>query len=88
MTPPPTAIKKLREYTCDHVVPSAPFDERTTTDVVSVPPPGSNPCARPTPPRHIAPVPAPDPVLVGIPVVSNEIGISAYATAFVHKVDV
>ena len=88
ITPPPTAIKKLREYTCDHDVPSAPLDERTTTDVVSTPPPPNNPCARPTPPRHIAPVPAPDPPLVGIPVVSNDIGISAYATAFVHKVGV
>ena len=29
------------------------------TDVVSAPPPGRSPWARPTPPRHIAPVPAP-----------------------------
>jgi hypothetical protein len=62
--------------------------DRTTTDVVSPPPPGSNPWARPTPPRHIAPVPAPAPALVGIPVVNNEIGIFAKATAFVDKVGV
>ena len=88
ITPPPTAIRKFREYTCDHVVPSAPFDDLATTDVVSLPPPGSKPCARPTPARHIAPVPAPTPALVDIPVVNNEIGIFAYAMAFVHKVGV
>jgi hypothetical protein len=84
--PPPTAIRKLREYTCDHVVPSAPFADRTTTEVVSVPPLGRSPCVRPTPPLHIAPVPAPAPVLVCIPVVSSEIEIFTYATALVHKV--
>jgi hypothetical protein len=88
ITPPPTAIRKFREYTCDHVVPSAPFDDRTITLVVSPPPPGRSPCARPTPPRHIAPVPAPTPALVTIPVVNNEIGIFANVTAFVHKVGV
>jgi hypothetical protein len=88
ITPPPTAIRKLREYTWDHDVPSAPLLERTTTDVVSVPPPGSNPWARPAPARHIAPVPAPTPALLGIPVVNNEIGIFTKATAFVHKVGV
>jgi hypothetical protein len=62
--------------------------DRTTTDVVSVPPLGSNPWARPTPPRHIAPVPAPAPALLGIPVVNNEIGIFTKATAFVDKVGV
>ena len=86
--PPPTAIRKLREYTCDQVVPSAPFDDRTITLVVSLPPPGSNPCARPTPPRHIEPVPAPTPALVGIPDVNNEIGIFANVTALVHNVGV
>ena len=88
IAPPPTAIRKFREYVCDHVVPSAPLLERTTTDVVSPPPPGSKPCARPTPPRHIAPVPAPAPALLGIPVVNNEIGIFAKVTAFVDKVGV
>jgi hypothetical protein len=83
IVPPPTAIRKFREYTCDHVVPCAPLPDLTTTAVVSVPPPGSKPCARPTPARHIAPAPAPDPALVGIPVVKSEIGIFAYATAFV-----
>ena len=53
-----------------------------------MPPLGSKPWARPTPPRHIAPVPAPTPALVGIPVVNNEIGIFAKATAFVDKVGV
>jgi hypothetical protein len=86
MTPPPTAIRKFREYTCDHLIPSAPFSDRTTTDVVSPPPPGRSPWARPTPPRHIAPVPAPAPALVSIPVVSKDIGIFTYATAFVHRV--
>ena len=86
ITPPPTAIRKFREYVCDHVIPSAPFDDRTTTDVVSPPPPGRSPCARPTPARHIAPDPAPTPALDTIPVVNNEIGIFAYATAFVFKV--
>jgi hypothetical protein len=62
--------------------------DRTTTDVVSPPPPGSKPWARPTPPRHIAPDPAPDPALVGIPVVNKEIGIFSCATAFVDKVGV
>ena len=56
------------------------------TEVVSAPPPGSNPCARPTPARHAAPVPAPVPALVGIPVVNKEIGIFTYVTAFVYKV--
>jgi hypothetical protein len=88
ITAPPTAIKKFREYVCDHLVPSAPLLDLTITDVVSAPPPGSKPCARPTPPRHIAPAPAPDPALVGIPVVKSEIGIFANATAFVHKVGV
>jgi hypothetical protein len=88
ITPPPTAIRKFREYVCDHDVPSAPLLDRTTTEVVSAPPPGSKPCARPTPPRHIAPVPAPEPALVGIPVVNKDIGIFAKATAFVHKVGV
>jgi hypothetical protein len=86
MMPPPTAIRKFREYVCDHVAPSAPLLDRTTTDVVSLPPPGSNPCARPTPPRHIAPAPAPTPALDIIPVVKSEIGIFAYVTAFVHTV--
>lgn len=81
-------MRKFREYTCDHRVPSAPLADRTITDVVSPPPPGRSPWARPTPPRHIAPVPAPDPALVGIPVVNKEIGILTYATAFVHKVGV
>lgn len=40
---PPTAIRKFRAYVCDHDVPSAPFVERTTTDVVSVPPPVRSP---------------------------------------------
>ena len=88
IAPPPTAIRKFREYTCDHVVPSAPLLDRTTTEVVSAPPPGSKPWARPTPARHIAPVPAPTPALVGIPVVKSEIGIFANATAFVDKVGV
>ena len=86
IVPPPTAIRKFREYVCDHVIPSAPFDDLTTTDVVSLPPPGRSPCARPTPPRHIAPDPAPTPALDTIPVVNNEIGIFAYVTAFVHNV--
>ena len=58
------------------------------TDVVSAPPPGSKPWARPAPARHIAPVPAPAPALLGIPVVNKDIGIFAKATAFVHKVGV
>lgn len=86
IAPPPTAIRKFREYVCDHVIPSAPFVDLTTTDVVSVPPPGSKPCARPAPARHIAPDPAPAPTLVGIPVVNNEIGIFANVTAFVLMV--
>jgi hypothetical protein len=86
IAPPPTAIRKFREYVCDHVVPSAPLLERTTTAVVSVPPLGSKPCARPAPARHIAPVPAPAPALLGIPVVNSEIGIFTYATAFVLMV--
>lgn len=88
ITPPPTAIRKFRAYVWDHDVPSAPFVDLTTTDVVSLPPPGSNPWARPAPARHIAPVPAPTPALLGIPVVNNEIGIFANATAFVDKVGV
>jgi hypothetical protein len=88
IAPPPTAIRKFRAYVWDHDVPSAPLPERATTDVVSVPPPGSNPWARPAPARHIAPVPAPTPALLGIPVVNNDIGIFANATAFVHKVGV
>jgi hypothetical protein len=86
IAPPPTAIRKFREYVCDHVVPCAPLADLTTTAVVSVPPLGSKPCARPAPARHIAPVPAPDPALVGIPVVNKEIGIFTYATAFVLMV--
>jgi hypothetical protein len=86
ITPPPTAIRKFREYVCDHVAPSAPLLDRTTTDVVSPPPPGRSPCARPTPARHIAPAPAPTPALDTIPVVKSEIGIFAYATAFVNMV--
>ena len=88
ITLPPTAIRKFRAYVWDHLVPSAPLLDLTTTDVVSVPPPGSKPCARPAPARHIAPVPAPAPALLGIPVVNNEIGIFTKATAFVHKVGV
>jgi hypothetical protein len=60
--------------------------DRTTTDVVSPPPPGRSPCARPAPLRHIAPDPAPTPAVVGIPVVKSEIGIFAYVTAFVNMV--
>jgi hypothetical protein len=86
ITPPPTAIRKFREYVCDHDAPSAPFVDLTTTDVVSVPPLGSNPWARPAPARHIAPVPAPAPALLGIPVVNSEIGIFTKATAFVDMV--
>jgi hypothetical protein len=88
IAPPPTAIRKFREYVCDHTAPSAPLLDLTTTDVVSAPPPGSKPWARPAPPRHIAPVPAPEPALVGIPVVNKDIGIFANATAFVDKVGV
>jgi hypothetical protein len=88
ITPPPTAIRKFREYVWDHDVPSAPLLERATTDVVSPPPPGSKPWARPAPARHIAPVPAPTPALLGIPVVNKDIGIFAKATAFVDKVGV
>jgi hypothetical protein len=88
IAPPPTAIKKFREYTCDHVAPSAPLEDRVMTLVVSVPPPGNKPCARPTPPRNIAPEPTPAPALVFIPVVNNEIGIFAYATALVFTVGV
>jgi hypothetical protein len=86
IAPPPTAIRKFREYVCDHAAPSAPLLDRTTTDVVSPPPPGRSPCARPTPARHIAPAPAPTPALDTIPVVKSEIGIFAYATAFVNMV--
>jgi hypothetical protein len=84
--PPPTAIRKFREYIWDHLDPSAPFADRTITLVVSLPPPGKRPCARPTPPLHMAPVPAPAPALDVIPVVNKDIGIFTYATAFVHKV--
>ena len=86
IAPPPTAIRKFREYVCDHVAPSAPLLDRTTTDVVSLPPPGRSPCARPTPARHIAPDPAPTPALDTIPVVNKDIGIFAYVTAFVNMV--
>jgi hypothetical protein len=79
-------MRKFREYVCDHDVPCAPLLDRTTTEVVSIPPPGNKPCARPTPARHIAPAPAPAPALVGIPVVKSEIGIFTKATAFVYTV--
>jgi hypothetical protein len=88
ITPPPTAMRKFRAYVCDHVMPSAPLLDRAITDVVSPPPPGRSPCARPAPARHIAPVPAPDPTFVGIPVVNKDIGIFANVTAFVFIVGV